>query len=173
MPVREALRLLASEGIVTIEPRIGASVTRFSTQQIREMIEVRATLEGLNAKLAARRHDPAQIAELQAILAAGMTLSDKADPTQLVERTALPRGPRQRRRQLHPRRHHASLRARPRDFRRQQPPRRLHQRTWEEHAAILRAVIAGDAELASLLASRHVFNAAQLIPDDEAAAAQP
>ena len=33
---------------------------------------------------------------------------------------------------------------------------------WEEHAAILRAVIEGDAELASLLASRHVYNAAHM-----------
>jgi DNA-binding GntR family transcriptional regulator len=31
---------------------------------------------------------------------------------------------------------------------------------WEEHAGILAAVIAGDAELAALLATRHVQNAA-------------
>jgi DNA-binding GntR family transcriptional regulator len=31
--------------------------------------------------------------------------------------------------------------------------------SWAEHASILRAVIAGDAELASLLAYRHVLNA--------------
>ena len=35
---------------------------------------------------------------------------------------------------------------------------------WEEHAAILRAVIKGDSELASLLATRHVYNAAQIEP---------
>ena len=62
MPVREALRELAAEGIVTIEPRRGASVTTFSEEQKRELIEVRATLEALNAKLAAKRHDPEQIA---------------------------------------------------------------------------------------------------------------
>ncbi len=32
-------------------------------------------------------------------------------------------------------------------------------RAWEEHAAILQAVIAGDADLAELLAERHVTNA--------------
>ena len=31
---------------------------------------------------------------------------------------------------------------------------------WQEHAGILAAVIAGDAELAALLATRHVQNAA-------------
>jgi DNA-binding GntR family transcriptional regulator len=34
--------------------------------------------------------------------------------------------------------------------------------TWSEHAGILRAVIAGDTELASLLAYRHVINAGSL-----------
>src|SRR3954466_14937071 len=67
MPVREALRALAAEGIVTLGRRRGASVTTYSEQQIRELVEVRATLESLNAKLAARRHDPGQIRELEAI----------------------------------------------------------------------------------------------------------
>src|SRR5437868_1625874 len=67
MPVREALRQLAAEGLVTIEPRRGASVTQYTEDQIRELVEVRATLEGLNAKLAARRHDEAKMAELQSI----------------------------------------------------------------------------------------------------------
>jgi len=33
---------------------------------------------------------------------------------------------------------------------------------WREHEAILRAVIAGDAELAGILATRHVHNAARM-----------
>jgi DNA-binding GntR family transcriptional regulator len=35
---------------------------------------------------------------------------------------------------------------------------------WDEHAAILRAVIDGDGELAALLAARHVYSAAQMQP---------
>jgi DNA-binding GntR family transcriptional regulator len=35
---------------------------------------------------------------------------------------------------------------------------------WEEHAAILRAVIKADGELASLLATRHVYNSAHMEP---------
>ena len=34
---------------------------------------------------------------------------------------------------------------------------------WDEHAQILQAVIAGDADLASLLATRHVFSAAKAV----------
>ena len=56
VPVREALRALAADGMVTIEPRRGASVTTYSPELIRELVEVRATLEALNAKLAARRN---------------------------------------------------------------------------------------------------------------------
>ena len=43
--------------------------------------------------------------------------------------------------------------------------RRRGKQNWEEHAAILRAVIAGDSELAALLAARHVYNAAELPQD--------
>ena len=38
--------------------------------------------------------------------------------------------------------------------------------SWEEHAGIVRAIIAGDADLAGLLAARHVYNAAH--PPEEA-----
>src|SRR5512141_423330 len=79
MPVREALRALAAEGIVTIEPRRGASVTSYTPQQVQELVEVRATLESLNAKLAARRKDPAQIAELQRVLAVGSKITERTD----------------------------------------------------------------------------------------------
>jgi hypothetical protein len=41
---------------------------------------------------------------------------------------------------------------------------------WEEHAAIVRAVIAGDAELAGLLAARHVYNASMPVPGLDAKA---
>jgi DNA-binding GntR family transcriptional regulator len=39
--------------------------------------------------------------------------------------------------------------------------------SWAEHASILRAVIMGDAELASLLAYRHVLNAGSRRPGDQ------
>src|ERR1051326_6945636 len=47
-PVREALRSLASEGLVAVTPRRGAAVAVFGAAEGREMIEVRAMLEGLN-----------------------------------------------------------------------------------------------------------------------------
>src|SRR5438309_739868 len=79
MPVREALRLLSAEGIVVLEPRRGASVASHTPEQVQELVEVRATLEGLNARLAARRHDPVQIAKLERIVADGARINERTE----------------------------------------------------------------------------------------------
>lgn len=63
-PVREALRILASQGIVTIVPNRGARVDGQSGQDIREIGEVRAELEGLASALAAERIDDDQIRQM-------------------------------------------------------------------------------------------------------------
>jgi DNA-binding GntR family transcriptional regulator len=49
--------VLASEGLVEVADRRGASVARMSRQEALETIELRALLEGQNARLAARRLD--------------------------------------------------------------------------------------------------------------------
>ena len=54
-PVREAIRVLESEGLVEVTARRGASVFSMTDEEARETIEVRALLEGQNARLAARR----------------------------------------------------------------------------------------------------------------------
>lgn len=52
MPVREALRQLDSEGLVTIHPNRGASVTLLTADDILEFFEMRAALEGVAIRLA-------------------------------------------------------------------------------------------------------------------------
>lgn len=64
-PVREALRILAAQGIVTIVPNRGAQVNGQSPGDIREIGEVRAELEALAAFLAADRIDDSQIARMR------------------------------------------------------------------------------------------------------------
>lgn len=54
-PIREALKLLASEGLVEIRPRRGAVVPTLNIVTLFEMFEVMAYLEGMCGRLAARR----------------------------------------------------------------------------------------------------------------------
>ena len=66
-PIREAIRKLEKEGLVTIEPRRGAYASQISTQDMVEILEVRQNMEGLAAFFAASRMKPEQLAELKDI----------------------------------------------------------------------------------------------------------
>lgn len=54
-PVREAIRKLEKEGLVTIEPRRGAYASEISIKDMLDVLEVRKNLEGMAAALAARK----------------------------------------------------------------------------------------------------------------------
>ena len=54
-PIREAIRKLEKEGFVSIEPRKGVYAAEMSVHDMVEALEVRETLEGQAAELAAKR----------------------------------------------------------------------------------------------------------------------
>ena len=56
--IREALRSLAAEKLVTIVPNRGPSVTRISWEEADAIYQVRALLEGEAMALLARRIEP-------------------------------------------------------------------------------------------------------------------
>lgn len=66
-PVREAFRLLAADRLVELRGRQGAVVRTISAQTLIEMFQVMGELEGLCARLAARRITKTQSEALQAI----------------------------------------------------------------------------------------------------------
>lgn len=66
-PLREALKVLAAEGLVDITPNRGASVFRMSEAEIREMFELMSGLEAFSGLLAAERITPEELAELKAL----------------------------------------------------------------------------------------------------------
>ena len=66
-PIREAIRKLEKEGLVTIEPRRGAYASMISTEDMVEILEVRQDLEGLAAYFAANRMTDEQMAELKEV----------------------------------------------------------------------------------------------------------
>jgi DNA-binding GntR family transcriptional regulator len=66
-PLREALKVLAAEGLVTMKVRRGAYVTEVSEQDLAEVYHLLALLESDAAAEVARGATDAQLAELQAL----------------------------------------------------------------------------------------------------------
>ena len=54
-PIREAIKRLADDGLVKVEPRRGAYVANISIKDMLDVFEVREDMEGFVAKLAAQR----------------------------------------------------------------------------------------------------------------------
>lgn len=157
-PVREALKSLDSEGIVEIIARRGAFVAKFSDDEIREVIELRAALEGMGARLAARRLNPEAAAALPEILKEGERAAERRDTKELARLNDV----------FHDTLAEAGSNRFLTDFI-QILRRKTHWlffgisaeravTSWTEHAGILRAVLDGDEDMAELLASRHVAN---------------
>jgi DNA-binding GntR family transcriptional regulator len=67
MPVREALRLLAAEGLVEHVPYRGARVVQFTAEDVEDLYECRAFIEGLAARSAAAHISDVQLAELERV----------------------------------------------------------------------------------------------------------
>lgn len=79
-PIREAFNQLASNGVIEILPRRGAFVPRFGAEELVEMFEVMAELEGMCGRLAARRLTEAERAELAKVHEESRTIVEEGDP---------------------------------------------------------------------------------------------
>ncbi|HEY9356267.1 MAG TPA: GntR family transcriptional regulator [Arthrobacter sp.] len=79
-PLREALGRLTAEGLTTAAGGRGVVVTGISLEDIDELFELRETLEGRAAELAAERGDPDDFARLHRELLAAPALISGDDP---------------------------------------------------------------------------------------------
>ncbi|MDQ1197458.1 GntR family transcriptional regulator [Agrobacterium sp. SORGH_AS 787] len=68
MPVREAFRRLAADGLVTLRPNRGCIVAGLTLEEIREAFEIRSVLEGLAVRLATPRMTTETFEELERLL---------------------------------------------------------------------------------------------------------
>jgi DNA-binding GntR family transcriptional regulator len=158
-PVREAIRALASEGLIEVTARRGATVATMTEQEARETIEVRALLEGHNARLAARRQDKQIIKRIEAVLNKGTAAVAAKRFEQLFDLNQ------QFHRELAAAGQNTVLgdllqKLRERTAMLFSPTNPARQaRNWEEHAAILRAIIEADERTAATLAAEHVMHA--------------
>ncbi|WP_171123828.1 MULTISPECIES: GntR family transcriptional regulator [unclassified Ruegeria] len=66
-PVREAIRQLEADGLVTHVPRLGATVRSLDYAEVMELYEMRAVLEGTAARLAARAASDIELDELDVL----------------------------------------------------------------------------------------------------------
>jgi GntR family transcriptional regulator of vanillate catabolism len=74
-PVREALRILAEDGLLVYSPNRGYSIKRFSTEDILVAFRARAAMEGIGARLLAERGvDAPTQQKIDAVLADGDAL---------------------------------------------------------------------------------------------------
>jgi DNA-binding GntR family transcriptional regulator len=67
-PVRNAVHLLASEGLVEIRPRSGTFVTVVTAEDVRETFDIRCALECLAAERAIANIGPEEIRRLKTLL---------------------------------------------------------------------------------------------------------
>lgn len=162
VPIREAIKTLISEGLLEPTRTRGVCVVDLSPDFVHDLVEVRTTLEGMNARLAARHRDAEVIERLRRVLARGNAAATHADSAELAKLNA----------EFHDLLAIAGSNRVLRDI-----VRSLRERTdvvfrlntverapddWREHATILSAVIDGDEDLAELFAKRHVRHAAEV-----------
>jgi DNA-binding GntR family transcriptional regulator len=65
IPVRSALMQLETEGLITVHPYRGATVSELSADEMRENYEIRGVLEGLALRKAAAAMTPERMKELK------------------------------------------------------------------------------------------------------------
>ncbi|SPF78029.1 GntR family transcriptional regulator [Pseudoprimorskyibacter insulae] len=84
-PMREAIRLLAREGLVILRPSRSPIVANPSLQDVTDWIEVLRALELLSGKLACERASDKEISEIEKLQQKMETSYDQMDPLDLFE----------------------------------------------------------------------------------------
>jgi DNA-binding GntR family transcriptional regulator len=83
-PVREAIRKLELEGLVIMVPRKGAYVAGLSNEDVKEVLEIRAVLEGLAASLASKNATKEDMTLLQEIVDQFKHAAQEQDVVKLI-----------------------------------------------------------------------------------------
>ncbi len=157
-PVREALRQLATTGLIEIKPRRGAFVTEVSPAQLEELFVAMGELEATCARLSAQSMSPTERRRLEALHERMGGLAKAGDTNAFAEANHIFHT------MIYAGAHNAvlaemtaAMRRRLQPFRRAQfhlegrPPR-----SHSEHDAVVKAIIQGDAGAAHAAMLRHV-----------------
>jgi DNA-binding GntR family transcriptional regulator len=161
-PVQQALLLLRNQGLLREAPGRGLEVVSMDPDQLQPMYEMRAAVEGLAARLAAQRgaeraarQGPALIEAGRKAVASGSLARTVAADMRFHEFLYALSGNPLVAPAMAP--HWASIqRAMGEILTHDETPRDI----WDQHAAVLDAVAAGDADDAERLARAHIDQAA-------------
>ncbi|MEM7523435.1 MAG: GntR family transcriptional regulator [Pseudomonadota bacterium] len=157
-PVREALRRLETQGVVTHEPRKGAVVATLDYDQLGELYAVREVMEGLAARFAALHASSAEIRLLRDMI---------AEDEKMTEPRLMAQANKRFHRQLHLASHNRYLNQTLDPVRRSmalltkttfEAPGR-HESSNAEHRIIVDAIEARDEDAADAAARSHIANA--------------
>lgn len=155
-PVREALKLLAQEGFVSIQAHKGALVGRLNRAAALDVFEMRGVLDGFAARKAADNATPESLRRLQFILGAGEeALGDRRFPilgelnSQFHEEIYAMAGNVELQRAL------GNLRLKVQWMFAGYAVSR-GEAAWEEHCTLFEAMAAGDGDTAARWSSFHV-----------------
>lgn len=78
-PLREAIKVLAAEGLVQLEPHRGAVVARMTLEELEEALPISAAIEALSGELACRHITDEEIAAIKALHDRMIAAHDAAD----------------------------------------------------------------------------------------------
>nr|WP_275690663.1 GntR family transcriptional regulator [Gluconacetobacter azotocaptans] len=157
-PVREALKELATRGLIDFVPRRGAIVTQISLDQLADMLDAECEIEALCARLASQKMNALEKSMLQGLYEQGKDAAQRGDQTaywainrsfhELIGRGA----------------HNETLAGLMQDLRTRLAPFRQAQplahgerlnRSRDDHGAVVRAIVAGDPEAAYTVMRDH------------------
>lgn len=160
-PVREALRRLASSGLVELRPRRPAIVRRLSSEELADLLEALGEIEGLCARYAAERMTQGERLLLKSLL------EKSADALPDKDSASIRRYDAELHRLIHQGSHNRSLQKVARDMRSQasvysSAPYTMPNHVSDpsvphrQHEGIVRAILAHDADEAQRLMGEHI-----------------
>jgi len=155
-PIREAIRILEHTGLVEVTPRRGAHVALLDPEQVVDLLELRSVLESFAAQLAAKRGTAEELQAIRTIFDEGRSATAAGDAVTAAR--------------CHREFHLAIERAAGNSYLGPtvEPLRAQTELVfsvlidtrgllgWEEHAAMLEAIEAGDEDAARVATRRHM-----------------
>jgi DNA-binding GntR family transcriptional regulator len=157
-PVREALRQLTASGLIDMRPRKGAVVSKATPEQVESLFVAMAEMEATCARLAAMSMTPVERRRLQARHETMTALAIQGDPAAYADANVAFHSA------IYAGAHNAPIAEYAMSLRRRVGPFRRAQfqvegrltRSNQEHDAVVRAILAGDATAAHAAMLHHV-----------------